>query len=157
METFLIKKRRLSYLMLKKNYDYLKESDKDRISDFVKKYSNNYIFFSLTNLFAFIFLKKIIINKIQNKFLKHTLEFTSIMALISCSKILFDSKKLSEISHLDQIMTKNSYLIKNSIVFKESIDNISNKDLNRFSLFIYNLDNYTQINLFTLIIIRLII
>ena len=156
MEKFILQKQMLFHLLQKENYELLNSKERELYKDFLEKYKKNYILLSATNGFSFIFAKLFIINRIKNIFLRSFLDLSTILFLTKFTKILFDKHILVNASNLDESLNNNSYLCKNSIHLSNS-KSIENKELNDSGLFFYNLDNFTQINLFALVVIRIML
>ena len=156
MENYIFKKHKLFYLFQKENYEMLKTTERELLRDFLEKYTNNYLLFAFSSGLTFILVKKLFINKIKHHFFKTIFEFSVIFALTKSTKFLFDRTNLGLISNLDETLDNCSYLCRNSILLTNATK-IENNSLNCTSLFLYNLDNYSEINLLSLVLIRLLV
>jgi len=159
MENNLVRKNKLIHLLQKKNFEMLKDSEREAINIYLKKNRNSFVLHSLSSAITLMILKKFVFNPMRNFILSSLFEFSLILSLSASCKYFIEKTTKNEFIILDRILTENTYLLRNSILLssceKNRLDD--NPYIGKSSLYIFNLESYTHSNLLFLVLIRLIV
>jgi len=149
----------LLHLLHKKNFEMLKDSEREAISSYLKKNRNSFVTYSLSSAISLLILKKYLFNSMRNFIFSSLFEFSLILSFSASCKYFIEKTTQKEYNILDKILTENTYLLRNSILLssKEKLKLEDNPYIGKSCLYIFNLDSYTNSNLLFLVLIRLIV